>query len=193
MPTTEPIRDLEQLRQLANYFLTQGQYRNHVMVVLGVHSVLRIGDLLSLQWSDLYDFRKGSFKKRFSLIESKTKKRKTITLHPDAIWALQNLFDHRKNLDSPYVFSNGHRRDAPINRVQAWRIITTAAKFLHIEGVISCHSLRKTFGYHAAVEEDIPPALLMEIYNHSDFKTTQMYLGLRQDELDGAYLGVKLF
>ena len=190
MPTTEPIRSKEDLRALARFFQLKGQLRNHALIVLGSCTALRISDLLTLKWSDVYDFKSQKFKKHFSLHEGKTKKRKTVAINPKAIDALAAWFQYRK---SDYIFSNGRKKDAPISRVQAWRIIKHAAELLHIAGTISCHSLRKTFGYHAWFDGEISPVIIMEIYNHSNFEVTKRYLGIRQDELDEAYLGMELF
>lgn len=106
--------------------------------------------------------------------------------------ALALLYSRRME-DSEYVFASNRRDGRAISRIQAWRIIHKAVEALHITGTIAPHSLRKTFGYHAAVEESMSPVLLMEIYNHSSFEVTKRYLGLRQEELDGAYLSVILF
>ncbi len=192
MPTTEPIRNKDDLRSLARHFLLRGQFRNHVMVVLGAHTALRISDLLNLKWDDLYDFHRECFRKRFTLTEKKTNKRKTVTLHPKAVEALQALLNHRKG-SSPFIFSNGRIKDAPISRIQAWRVIRKACELLGIAGTIACHSLRKTFGYHAWADDNMPAVVLMEIFNHSSFEVTKRYLGIGQDELDEAYLAVELF
>ena len=191
-PATEPIRSKSDLRSMSTYFKLRGQFRNNAMIVLGAHTALRISDLLALTWSDVYDDRSHKFRKRFTIREGKTKKMRTVTLHPKAVEALQLLFGHRRP-DSPYIFASNRKDGRPISRIQAWRIIHNAVEALHISGVVAPHSLRKTFGYHAAVEESMSPVLLMEIYNHSSFEVTKRYLGLRQEELDGAYLSVNLF
>ena len=58
-------------------------------------------------------------------------------------------------------------------------------------GVVSCHSLRKTFGYHAW-RQGVPPVLLMNIYNHSSFQVTKRYLGIEQDDRDRIFKNIEL-
>ncbi|MDR1616153.1 MAG: tyrosine-type recombinase/integrase, partial [Syntrophomonadaceae bacterium] len=59
-------------------------------------------------------------------------------------------------------------------------------------GCVACHSLRKTFGYHAW-RAGVPPVMLMDIYNHSSFEITRRYLGISQDDRDKVYLAMALF
>jgi len=50
MATTQPIRCKKQTNELAKYFFDRGQIRNYVMVVLMMHTGLRISDVLRLTW-----------------------------------------------------------------------------------------------------------------------------------------------
>ena len=192
MPTTEPIREITQLNALTDYFLRRLRFRDYVLIVLGASTALRISDLLKLQWTDVYDFRCDSFKHHINMKESKTKKPKSIKINKGALTALALLFQHRKS-DSPFIFSNGRKKDKPISRVHAWRLIKKAAEAVDVTGVISCHSLRKTWGYHAWTSFEISPVVIMRIFNHSSYEVTQRYLGLTQDEVDDAYDAVELF
>lgn len=188
--STDPIRSKEDLQALSNYFLTKGQLRNHALIVVGVCTALRVSDLLSLKWSDVYDFQRSHFRGEIRLIEQKTGKRKIIALNSQAIAALSKLFAVRAG---EYIFSNGRADERPLSRSQAWRIIRDAARDLGIPGVISCHSLRKTLGYRLRVDNDVSPVILMHLYNHTNFDTTRRYLGLAQDEINNAYLSANLF
>ena len=189
MAATEPIRDKKQFKALAEYFLHRGELRNYTMVVMGAYTVLRISDLLRLKWADVYDEERKTFRSHVTVVEKKTKKSRTFILNNHILGALTQLLPHRRG---EYIFANNRKDAKAISRVQAWRIIHTAVVALGIPGKIACHSLRKTWGYIACRSNTVPPAVIMRIYNHSDFTITQRYLGIEQDDLDKAQLTVEL-
>ncbi len=60
MSATQPIKNIEDIEALKNYFFAvKPNMRNYAMTCLGINSALRIGDLLNLNWQDVYDFSKG--------------------------------------------------------------------------------------------------------------------------------------
>ena len=188
MKNTEPIRDKRKIRELAEYYLNLGQIRNHVLIVMGLYTALRISDILKLCWDDVYDFTNGCVRRNITLTEKKTGKVKTIALHADIIAALQLYSDTAK--PGAFLFENP-RTGKAIGRVQAYRIIRAAGEALGFDARVSCHSLRKTFGYHAW-KDGKSPEIIMKIYNHSSLAITSRYLGITQDDLDAVYLGVRL-
>ena len=189
MSAAEPIRSRKELKSLAGYFLDRGRIRDCAMVVLGVYTGLRISDLLGLRWEDVYDSGTGRFRAHLEVTEKKTKKPRRIALNRKAVEALRLLLRERRG---EYLFSNGRKKEKPISRVQAWRILRDAAAELRLTGKISCHSLRKTLGYFARKTRGVTPDLLMQMYNHSSYAVTVRYLGITQDELDRIYLSVEL-
>ena len=146
MAATEPIRSKKQLRALAGYFLQRGQFRNYLLIVLGACTALRISDLLRLQWRDVYDEGQDAFRSHVTLTEKKTGKIKTVALNKQVLQALALYFPHRRG---GFLLASNRRDDRAISRVQAWRIIHGAAAAVGIGGKVSCHSLRKSWGYHA--------------------------------------------
>ncbi len=189
MAATQPIRNKHQIRELAAYYLQKGQVRNYVLIILGVHTALRISDLLRLRWDDVYDFAAGRVRASISVIEQKTKKTKIIALHKAAVTAL-TLFAKAAAKPGHFLIENTRTKKA-ISRIQAYRLIRDAAEALGFQERFSCHSLRKTLGYHAW-RSNVPPAVIMEIYNHSSWAVTRLYLGVTQDDKDAVYLGLEL-
>jgi len=191
MKTTDPIRSKTHTREMADYYLKRGKLRNYLLIVLGLHTGLSIGDLLSLRQRDVYDFEAGGFHSHLTLTERKTGKAKCIALHPKALGALALLLGARPTSADGFLFESRKSRDRAIGRVQAWRIIKEAAIVIGAVGHISCHSLRKTFGYFAW-KAGVLPVMLMDIFNHSSFEITRRYLGISQDERDAVYLSLEL-
>ena len=143
----------------------------------------------------MYDEKKNRFLGHIELIEAKTGKLNCIYMNDSIKQALlaygSYVREHtgRKLRGSDYLFKGN--KNTPISRVQAYRIIRKAADGCELSGVISPHSLRKTFGYHAW-KQGTPPVLLMEIYHHSSFSITQRYLGIEQDDRDEVFKNICL-
>ena len=187
MNRTEPIRDARKLKEYLSYYKKQREYRNHVLVNLGVHTALRISDILKLGTNDVFDFKRRKVKETISVKEKKTGKTKLIALHPNAIRALY-LYFHLATPNMPLIMNKS--TFAPISRQHAHRIVSEAAKAVNIPHRVSSHSLRKTFGYHSW-KSGTSPVVLMAIYNHSSYDTTKRYLGVEQDDQNKAYRALR--
>ena len=115
---------------------------------------------------------------------------KTIALNKQVVSALQQHYPHQR---SDYILASNLKNSKAISRIQAWRIIHDAVVAVNILGEIACHSLRKTWDYHAWTSEAVSPIIIMHIFNHSNYEVTRRYLGVAQDDLDKAYLSMDLF
>ena len=186
MAATEPIRRKHQVRELAAYYLKRGEIRNHVLIVMGVHTALRISDLLRLRWEDVYDFENNCILNSITVVEKKTKKSKIIALNSQIKTALTVYIATAR--PGAFIFENKLTGNS-ISRIQAYRIIRAASEALKFTRYISCHSLRKTFGYHAW-KNGVSPVVIMDIYNHSSLAVTQRYLGVTQDDRNAVYLNL---
>ena len=189
MATTQPIRSKNQIRELAAYYLNLGQIRNYVLLVFGLYTALRISDILRLTWNDVYDFTNKRVRSSINIIEKKTRKQKTIALNSKIISAL-TIYAAIAAQSGRFLIENRITKKA-ISRIQAYRIIRNAAEALAFQNRVSCHSLRKTFGYFAW-KGGVSPAIIMEIYNHSSLAVTRRYLGVTQEEKDAVYLSIEM-
>lgn len=196
MNKSEPIKNPEELFKFKDFFLhEEPNPRNNLLIVMGLNTALRISDILPLRWKDVYDFSTYKYKTHLCLVEKKTLKTTRIYLNSNIQTALKWYSDSSKNnepiIENDYLFKNPNNSKAPISRVQAYRIIKRISEKCNISGVISPHSLRKTFGYHAW-KQGTPPALLMDIYQHSSYTITKRYLGIEQDEKDDVFRNINL-
>ena len=197
MNTAQPVRNEEDLNRFKEYYkVTCPNKRNYLLVVMGLNTALRISDILKLQWDDVYDFERQKYREHLSIIEQKTDKSSLILINHNVREALmeykQHLEEQGRTIGAEdFLFENSREKEHPISRVQAFRIIKKVADACQLDGVISCHSLRKTFGYHAW-QQGTSPALLMNIYNHSSFQVTIRYLGIEQDDRDSIFRNIDL-
>jgi integrase len=180
MNKVEPIRSAADIQAMKKA-LTD---RNKLMFTMGVSFGLRITDLLSLKLGDL---RGKDF---FIIGEEKTKKKRKITLSDTVKEEIAKL----EGNDSDYLFKSRQGGNKPISRVQAYRILNSAAEragILDKIGSIGCHSLRKTFGYQLH-SKGVDITRIMAIFGHSSPEITLAYIGITDEEISDAYLMIEV-
>ena len=194
MSTTQPIRNQEDLQCFKEYYQAEKPCtRNYALCIMGLNTALRISDILRLKWKDVYDFSRNTLLSHITVTEQKTGKINRIAVNTTLGEALMLLYTSQRGLpgQQDYLFQSRKGENCPLSRSQAFRIVREAACHTGMEQPVSCHSLRKTFGYHAW-QQGVPPALLMDIYNHSSYQITKRYLGIEQDDKDNVFLHISL-
>ena len=193
MNKTEPIKSEKELMKFKGYYKeVEPNARNYLMIVLGMNTALRISDILNLTWNNVYDFKNKKYKKYLIITEKKTGKNSQIYINSSIKEALTEYSrsDETVFKAEQYLFT-AKGKNTPISRTQAHRIIKKIVQYYNIEECISCHSLRKTFGYFAWKQGTLP-ALLVLLFNHSSYEITKCYLGIDQDDKDEVYKTIKL-
>lgn len=192
MSKTEPIRKNWQLTEFKNYYRkTHPNARNYALIIFGLNTALRISDILNTTWGMVYDFENSHYLEHLYLQEQKTGKNTVVPLNNAVTEALELLRTVGNCREADFLFPSQKAPQKPISRCQAYRIVKKAAIETQLPEHISCHSLRKTFGYHAW-KNGTPPALIMDIFNHSSYQITKRYLCIEQDEKDDVFLGIDL-
>lgn len=192
MAKSEPLRTNNDIEMIKKYFLDRNRIRDYTLFTLGINTALRISDLLQLKWNDVLDFRTDLFLNHITITEQKTQKKAIILINHTSKVALKKLKNNSNKIKPQYyIFKSRTGENKPIHRSRAYSIIKEAALASHIEGVICCHSMRKTFGYHAW-KRGFPPAIIMDIYNHSSIEMTKRYLSINQDDKDCVFNKLQL-
>lgn len=178
---TEPIKDKALIKDVANYLNNRNE-RDYIMFILGIHTGLRISDILNLKVSDV----KGKY--YIYIKEKKTNKQKRIPVQPK-IKKILDKYTLTKGNSEPLIKSRKGLYK-PITRQRAYTILSEVGEIYGIEH-IGTHTLRKTFGYHH-YNKHKNVAYLQKIFNHGTQYETLKYIGMLQQEVDESILEMDL-
>lgn len=200
MPKKEalPIKDRDRIERMQTMLAegtmlhSQGKWRppnkrDALLFRLGVHSMLRISDLLQLRVKDI--LKDGEFREHWRLEEQKTGKQKRVKLDETTQQMIRKYLadppDPKDHLTpDDYIFYSLQNPDKPIDRHQAWRRLVPVAEEAGIRN-FTVHSMRKTLPYFVYQDtKDI--VLCQKMLNHDSPSTTLRYLGIDQEEIDAA-------
>ena len=200
--TTQPIRSQSDRDAISGHFW-RNNYRDYALFIFGIYTGRRIVDIVKLNVRDVaYIDKKCRFciVERLKILEKKTGKFIDLILHPSARRALSKYLRARLKeapsmgalLNEPLFRSQKARRhdgQYRITQQHAWRILSHAAHVCGLNYKIGTHSLRKTFGY-MLYQNNVSIELIQKLLNHSSPVITLAYIGITQDDMDEAILGM---
>jgi len=183
--TTSDFLEWSQSMNLIRNLYRDGDYRISLLVSFGSFWGLRISDILSLKWHQVYDMDE------FELVEKKTQKCRVIKINGQLKKHINDCYQKIK----PYSVEESIfiSRKGSVYTVQRINVILKDLKVrynLKIKN-FSSHSLRKCFGREVFSRSDSNAELalvkLSQLFNHSSPSITRRYLGISQKELMETY------
>ena len=197
---------------MMNYFRDNKKYDEFLIFVLGILLARRVGDTLSLKWSDFY-YENGERKDSLNtLIEDKTDKIIDISITQNT-WNYIDEYCRYKNFNplehiKEDIFLSSYKNNLPNNYTEeeykraidkqaaCFRYeFKKAAEYNGIKGV-SCHSMRKTFGRLAheinRFDPDCLPAL-QTVFGHENLETTKIYIDIMDEKAKKMFNDVGTF
>lgn len=201
----DPIRSLEDIKKIENYFLDKQDFRDNMLWIVGISVGLRISDLLSLRISDVLT-ESGIFKKRIYVIEKKTSKpnnsiititmQKAITLYLNSLKEKNCDYDIKNHIND-FLFMSRKGFNKAMTEISVHKLLKQMSRDLGLDAEynVGTHTMRKTH-YHMMYENETNKGntdaidLVQTACNHSDKRTTYRYLGIEQERVDEAKQGV---
>ncbi len=183
MSRAEPIKDLNDIRHLKDYFLQKGKYRDYVMTTLILNTSMKLETMLKIRWKDVVDYKVGAVLEEVSLTDSKADIGGRVYLNSEVRKAFEIYIDSLEHHIPPevYVFKSRVGENRPIGRITVYKMIKKAAAEVGIDGAISLQSLKKTLGYQAWIQ-GYGRDTIMELYHHPNFNYTKRFLSITDCE-----------
>jgi integrase len=172
MNIVDPITDEEIIKSIEGYLKREND-RDYILFLLGLHTGLRISDILRIRADDIY--KKNILKVK----EIKTGKVKDINLSTKLKREVNKYIEKNEMKGEYFLIKSRKGFNNSIGREQAYKIIKAVCILFGVDNV-GTHTMRKTFGYmHYKKYRDIEA--LRKYFNHSDSTVTTRYIGLQQE------------
>ena len=179
----DPFHTFDDLNKVLSYFWNHEQYHHWLCGNLMASFGRRVGDTLSLGWSDLF-LANGEYRERLvTLQEEKTGKVVGVRIH-----------DYAKECIWKYCEKSGIK---PIEHYQESVFSIGAAAFrsalkkavveVGLTYPVSTHSFRKFYGnmmYKLHPQDADSLSIVQSMFGHSDPAITKMYIGAIDEKID---------
>lgn len=176
------------LSVLGRHFSAQRNWHDLCLLAVGVDSMLRAGDLLSLRVSDVC-YRDGTIKTVLRHQQQKTRRGVYPVLTEPTRQTIERWIKVSGKQQSDYLFTRSKTRGAkPISRAWYAQLVKSWAEFLGLPPEdYSTHSIRRTKPTHMYwAGERIE--VISKLLGHKSIAVTIEYLGVTQQKAEQASL-----
>lgn len=183
--TTADYLEWNQAMNLIRNLYDDENYRMSLLIAFGSFWGLRISDILSLKWEQVYEMDE------FIIAEMKTQKNREIKINDQLKKHISDCYNkiNPRNLNENIFLS----QKGTVYSIQRINIILKTLRTKHNLKIknFSTHSLRKCFGREifnrSAENAELAIVKLSQLFNHSNPAITRRYLGITQKELLDTY------
>jgi len=154
-------------------------HRNRAMIEVMFSCGLRVSELVSLQWSQLYE------EERYVRVLGKGSKERLVPISERALKEIGNYLPWRQTLkvkagEEGYIFLN--RRGAHLTRTMVLIMLKRQAEEAGLQKTISPHTLRHSFAT-ALLEGGADLRVIQVLLGHEKIGTTEIYTHLSMQTL----------
>jgi integrase len=183
--TTADYLEWNQSMNLIRNLYNDGNYKISLLVSFGSFWGLRISDILSLKWEQVYNLDE------FTIVEKKTKKNREIKINTQLKRHISDCHQKiRPRTTDEFIFTSQKGSVYSVQRINVILKDLRTKYNLKIKN-FSSHSLRKSFGREifnrSAENAELAIVKLSQLFNHSNPAITRRYLGITQKELMDTY------
>lgn len=176
-----PIKDSNVLIQVQQTLLDsfRAGRRNYTIFQVGKATLLRVSDVLSLRYEDVFNDA-GTVRHNAFIHDKKTGKANTLYLKP----IIQDLLAYRdwleaQHIESEWLFPSTSDPTRHITEKQFYKVMARVGDLLGLN-YLGTHTMRKTGAYRVYTQSNYNIGLVMTLLNHSSEAMTLAYLGLDQ-------------
>lgn len=189
-PTKAEALDFVDFKRLLKGLRQDELYKWELYCTASFCTALRVSDVKSTSWGDLLH------QNDFIKLEKKTSKLRDIKIGQSFQLRLQELYElmGSPSLDSSIIQNNKTGKELSTQYIN--RYIKNFIFWYKLPiRKFSSHTFRKTFGryiWEMMGKTTEALVLLCLIFKHANVQTTMIYLGIRQDEIEGLYDMIEL-
>jgi integrase/recombinase XerD len=160
-----------EFEQISRMIEVEESPRNRILLKILYYAGLRISEALSLTPKAFREAKDGG---AYMTVLGKGTKVRTIFLPQDIFAEIEEFMTGKNLVGEAYLF-HGKNESTPLTRMQAFRIIKSAAKKGKVDPLPSPHWFRHSSATHA-IENGAPIHVVQHSLGHASINTTGKYL-----------------
>ena len=170
LPEVLTVNEINDILDTIDLSLPEGQ-RNRAMLEVLYSCGLRVSELISLRYSDVY------FDEGFIRVEGKGSKQRVVPISETAIREIKNYLLDRNRMVVKKGFEDIlflSRRGTALSRIMVFHIIKQQTEIAGVHKNVSPHTFRHSFATHL-LEGGANLRAIQEMLGHEKITTTEIY------------------